>query len=137
MFFISKQNYNFRKQLIWKFAHCRVFYFLPITTENKYDQKNTGRKRKQHLKKRRIFICHNQKELKSPAVKEQGNLVALTVCLMVTICKHKHVISFSFMLYLLRGAPLQSSSILPSESLSEIRNYHSESILNQSSERLS
>lgn len=67
----------------------------------------------------------------------QDNPIALTVCLTVTICMHKDVISFSFMLYLLRGAPLQSSSILPSESLSEIRNYQSESILNQSSESLS
>lgn len=67
-----------------------------------------------------IFKCHYQKVLKS-----QDNSVALTVCLTVTICMHKHAKSFSFMLYLLRGAPLQSSSILPSESLSEIRNIQS------------
>lgn len=58
--FISEQRYNFRKPLIWKIAHCRVFYFLPITTENKddkYDQekKNKDEKKSAFLKQQNLI----------------------------------------------------------------------------------
>lgn len=86
--------------------------------KKKQGRKEMGIPKTQNLLE--IFKCRYQKVLKS-----QDNSVALTVCLTVIICMHKHAKSFSFMLYLLRGAPLQSSSILPSESLSEIRNYQS------------